>query len=169
MGRRSSTKTEMLEKIRSSHAALEKKFSKLTPEQMVWPGSMDNWSVKDILAHLTDWEQRLIEWYRAGLKGEVPETPAPGMTWRQLPELNQVGYEKHKDESLERVLEVYRASYREVVTLVEGMTEEEIFTVGVYQWTRKDPLMVWIAANTNGHYEWARRNIRTLVIKKAFE
>jgi hypothetical protein len=169
MGRRSSTKTELLEKIQSTHTALEDKFSKLTPEQMIWPGSMDDWSVKDILAHLTDWEQRLIEWYRAGLRGEVPETPAPGMTWRQLPELNQTGYEKHKNESLEEVLEGYRASFKEVFALVEGMTEEEIFTVGMFEWTRKDPLMVWIAANTNGHYEWARRNIRTTVIKKAFE
>jgi len=169
MGRRSKTKAELLEKIHTSHELLEKKFSKLTSEQMVWPGSMDDWSVKDILAHLTDWEQRLIGWYQAGLRGEVPETPAPGMKWNQLPELNQIGYTQHKDESLEEVLAHYRASYREVLALVEGMTEEEIFEPGRYAWTGKDPLMIWIAANTNGHYEWARRNIRTTVIKKVFE
>jgi hypothetical protein len=48
------SKQELLESIQHSREQLNRKFSKLTPEQMVWPGSMDNWSVKDILAHLTD-------------------------------------------------------------------------------------------------------------------
>jgi hypothetical protein len=169
MGRRSKTKAELLEKIRTSRDLLEKKFAKLTPEQMVWPGSMDDWSVKDILAHLVDWEQRLISWYKAGLRGEVPKTPAPGMTWRELPKLNRIGYEKHKDESLKEVLAQFQASYQEVLALVQGMTDEEIFEPGLYAWTGKDPLLPWIAANTSSHYEWARRNIRTTVIRKAFE
>ena len=76
MSRRAKTKKELLESIQSTRASLEKKFSKLTPGQMVWPGSMGEWSVKDILAHLVDWEQRFIEWYQAGKKREIPKTPA---------------------------------------------------------------------------------------------
>jgi hypothetical protein len=64
MSRKAKTKQELLESIRTTHAQLEKKFSQLTPKQMIWPGSMDNWSVKDILAHLVDWEQRFIGWYK---------------------------------------------------------------------------------------------------------
>jgi hypothetical protein len=167
MSRRAKTKQELLESIRASRELLEKKFSKLTPEQMVWPGSMDDWSVKDILAHLVDWEQRLINWYQAGLRGEVPHTPAPGMTWRDLPELNRQGYERHKNESLEEVMEQFEASYRQILSLVQGMSEREIFEPGVHEWTGNYPLLTWIAANTSSHYNWARRNIKTRVIRLA--
>jgi hypothetical protein len=166
MSRRAKNKKELLESIRTTRAQLEKKFSQLTPEQMIWPGSMDDWSVKDILAHLVDWEQRLISWYKAGLRGEVPETPVPGMSWRDLPKLNHIGYLKHKDESLEDVLAQYENSYQQCLTLIEGMTEREIFEPDVYPWTGNSSLLSWIAANTSSHYNWARRNIRTTVIRR---
>jgi len=166
MSRRAKTKKELLESIRTTRGLLDKKFSKLTPKQMVWPGSMDDWSVKDILAHLVDWEQRFIEWYKAGRRGEIPETPAPGFTWRELPRLNQEGFEQHKNETLEDVLERYEKSYLEVLELVEGMKEQEIFEAEYYAWTGESSLLPWIAANTSSHYNWARRNIRTTVITK---
>lgn len=167
MSRKTKTKQELLESIRTTHAQLEKKFSQLTPEQMIWSGSMENWSVKDILAHLVDWEQRFIGWYKDGLQGKCPETPAPGMTWRDLPKLNQVGYVQHKDDTLEDVLNQFENSYQEILALVESMTEREIFETGVYEWTGKSSLLSWIVANTSSHYNWARRNIRTTVIRNS--
>jgi hypothetical protein len=163
------TKTSLLDAIRDTRAQLEKKYSKLTPEQMIWPGSMDNWSVKDILAHLVDWEQRLIGWYQAGLRGDVPATPAPGMSWRDLPTLNQRGYEKHQDDPLDLVMENFQRSYQETLRLVEGMSEEEIYSAGYYEWTGKSSLYSYIAANTFRHYNWARTQIRTTKITKAFK
>lgn len=166
MSRRAKTKKGLLDSIRSTREILEKKFTKLTPEQMVWPGSMGEWSVKDILAHLVDWEQRFISWYKAGLQGEVPITPAPGFTWRELPRLNHEWYQRHKNDSLENVLEQFAQSYQEIYTLVEGMSEQEIFEEKYYEWTGSSPLLIWIAANTSSHYNWARRNIRTTVITR---
>jgi hypothetical protein len=153
MSKKSKTKQELLESIQQSHQLLEKKYANLTPEQMIWPGSMNDWSVKDILAHLVDWEQRLIDWYQTGVRGD-------------LPKLNQTGYEKHKLDSLDTVLKRYRQSYQEIFDLVLAMTEQEIFETGYYQWTGNSPLLSWIAANTSSHYAWGRRNIRTTVIRK---
>ena len=167
MSRRAKTKAELLESIHTTREKLEKKFSKLTPTQMEWPGSMNEWSVKDILAHLVDWEQRFISWYKTGLQGKVPETPAPGMNWRDLPKLNQQGYERHKDDPLEEVLDQFEKSYNEILALVKGMTPQEIFEPYYYPWTGKSALLSWIVANTSSHYDWARRNIRTTVIRKA--
>jgi hypothetical protein len=163
------TKEKLLDAIRDARTRLEKKFSKLTPEQMIWPGSMDNWSAKDILAHLVDWEQRLISWYQAGLRGEVPETPAPGMSWRDLPALNQEGYEKYQEKTLDDVMELFHRSYLDTLKMVESMNEDEIYTPGYYEWTGKSSLYAYIAANTFRHYNWARTQIRTTKIKKAFE
>jgi hypothetical protein len=166
MSRRAKTKKELLDSIRTTREQLEKKFSKLTPNQMVFPGSMGDWSVKDILAHLVDWEQRFIGWYKAGLRGEVPATPEPGMTWRELPKLNQKGYERHKSESLDDVLNNYENAYKEILEIIKVMSEQEIFVPKYYKWTGDSSLLPWIVANTSSHYNWARRNIRTTVIRK---
>ena len=166
MGEKTHIKESLLNNIHQARVSLEKKYADLTPQQMIWPGSMDDWSVKDILAHLVDWEQRFISWYKAGKKGETPETPAPGMTWKDLPELNKRGYEVHKNDSLADVLDQYGRSYQEILDLIESMNEEEITQPGVYGWTGDSALLTWIAANTSKHYGWAVRNIRTTVIKK---
>jgi hypothetical protein len=54
------------------------------------------------------------------------------MTWRDLPKLNLHGYERHRGRPLEDVLEDFKNSYSEVFKLIEGMSEEEIFTNGFY-------------------------------------
>jgi hypothetical protein len=161
------TKDTLLEAIRFERRRLEQKFAPLSPKEMIWPGSMDDWSVKDILAHIVDWEQRLIAWYQAGRRGEVPETPAPGMTWRDLPALNQEGFERHRDEPIELVMDRFQRSYQQILELVEAMSEEEIYTAGLYEWTGKESLYDYIAANTFKHYNWARSQIRTTKIKAA--
>ena len=162
------TKEQLLALIHTERTKLDKKMDGLSPEEMVFPGAMGDWSVKDILAHLVDWERRLVKWYEIGLRDEMPQLPAPGFTWGQLSALNQQGYERHKDRPLEDVLASYLASYQQVLALIECMTEEEIFEVGRYAWTgKKSNLAVYIAANTYKHYAWAAKEIRPARIRKA--
>jgi hypothetical protein len=89
-------KEEILERIRTERRRLEHDLSQLTGEEIVEGGVVGEWSVKDILAQLVDWEQRYLGWYGAGLRGEVPETPAPGFCWGELDVLNQQIYEEHR-------------------------------------------------------------------------
>ncbi len=166
MSEKATTKAELLLKIRQNHRRLVRKFTQLTPEQMTWPGAMDDWSVKDILAHLGDWEQRFIGWYQAGKRGERPEMPAPGMAWGDLAQLNRQAYDLRKDEPLEDVLAQFDRSYKEILALVESMKEREIREPKVYLWTEEMPLLEWIAANTCEHYEWAIRNIIVKAIRQ---
>ena len=93
MGRRL-PKSELLKAIEVEHSALERSLAVLTIRQMTARGvTRGGWSAKDILAHLTEWQQMNISWYEAGLRGEKPRLPAPGMTWRELPRLNRMIYE----------------------------------------------------------------------------
>jgi len=161
-----SSKAALLEAIHSGHDQLEKKISRLTIEEIVFPGSMGTWSVKDILAHLVDWEKRFCGWYLAGKRGEKVETPAPGMTWRDMNRLNQQFYELHKDKSLEQVQRETQASYKEIAALVESIPEEELLIPGYYSWTGKHPLSLWAAANTCDHYGWAMRMIHPKLIRQ---
>jgi len=161
--RRDKDKEGMLKSIETERRRLDKNLTLLTREQMVQPGVIGHWSVKDILAHLVDWEQRFLGWYQAGLRGEIPQTPAPGMTWRDLDKLNQQIYEENKDRSLASVMDEFKKSYQQVLDTVSRIPEEDIFTVGHYAWTGKGNLTVYILANTANHYRWAKTQIRKWV------
>jgi hypothetical protein len=166
---RYATKTTLLEAILEQRRLLEEKLAGLSAAEMVWPGAMDNWSVKDILAHVVDWEQRFIGWYEAARRGEAVHTPAPGMTWRDLPRLNQEGYERHRDRPLDDVLADFHASFRQILTLVQAIPAEEMFSTEYHRWTGQWRLAGYIAGNTCDHYRWARTQVRPRRIRQGME
>jgi hypothetical protein len=57
------TKTDLLTEIRTQRRHLENNLAGLTPAEMCQPGVCGDWSVKDVLAHLTAWEQNTCNHY----------------------------------------------------------------------------------------------------------
>jgi hypothetical protein len=159
-------KASLLESTIAERALLERKISGLTAAELVYPGSMGNWSVKDILQHLVDWEQRWIGWYQAGKRGETVVTPEPGYNWRQMGQLNEKYRLKHKDRRLADVITDFHASYQQILQLIQEIPEEEMLTPHIYSWTGKLPLIAWIAGNTCEHYRWAAQMIHPLAIRR---
>lgn len=166
-GKKDMDKEGILISIQTERRRLEKNLANLTDQELIEPGVIGDWSVKDILAHLVDWEQRFLGWYQAGLRGEVPQIPAPDMTWRDLDKLNQLIYEENKDRSLSSVLGDFETSYEQVLETVKSIPEQDIFPVGRYAWTGKANLNAYIMANTANHYRWAKTQIRKWVRKRA--
>ena len=154
------TKEELLGAIEEERSKLDQSFSELSEAEMMQPGACEAWSVKDILAHLVDWEQRGLAWYRAGLRGEVPKPPDENYNWRQTPELNHAIYLQYKDLSLYEILKKYRDSFKETLTAINGMSEDELYKPNVYTWTGKHTLGTYVNANTAAHYRWASKLIR---------
>jgi hypothetical protein len=160
------TKTGLLESTYSDREKLVQKILALTPEEMIYPGSMGPWSVKDILQHLVDWEQRWISWYEAGKRGEEVHTPELGYNWREMGKLNESYRLRQKDRPLDEVLADFNSSYQQILQVIEKIPEEEMLTSGLYPWTGKLPLIAWIAGNTCEHYHWAVQMIHPLSIRR---
>jgi uncharacterized protein (TIGR03083 family) len=153
------TKEALLEDIRRQRDALEKFVASLAPEKLEAPGAIADWSVKDVLAHLAEWEQLLLVWYQAGLRGELPRLPAEGYTWAQMDDLNQAIYEKYHGWSLQDVQDFYHSSYAQVLEAVQGMAESDLFTPGRFAWTKQNTLADYVVPCTSEHYEWAREEM----------
>ena len=134
---RPTTKEELLAAIEKERGALETFLETLTPAEMTLPGVVGEWSAKDVLAHLIEWEQICLGWYAAGLRGETPPLPAPGFNWAQTPQLNQQIYEKHRERELDDVLDQFHASYREILGTIQELSNDALFTPGQYAWTKK--------------------------------
>ena len=157
---RPTSKAQLTAEIAKEYRALEGDLAVLSPARMTAPGVVGEWSVKDVIAHLYEWEQMCLRWYEAGKRGETPKTPSDEFTWRQTPELNQQIYQKHRSRPLEEVMQMFRAAHQQMVDAVREMSEEELFAPKRYAWTRTSTLGSYVTSATCSHYAWARKEIR---------
>jgi len=157
---RPQNKTQLLAETHTQYQALEKFLAGLTPAQMTRPGALGEWSMKDVLAHLYEWQQMFFRWYEAGLRGETPAVPAQGFKWSELPALNQKIYETYRDMPLDTVLGLFRASHTRTLALVEALSDETLTRRGLYPWMNDNALIAYLNANCSSHYRWALTGMR---------
>lgn len=157
---RATTKTQLLEDMETEYKALEQLLAGLSSERMIQPGIVGEWSVRDVLAHLLEWQQMVLRWHAAGLKGKAVAIPAEGLSWAQIPELNQRIYEKHCARPLADIQKEFKASHKKMLSTIQGLSEEELFTRGHYAWTKNNTLGTYFVSCTSSHYLWARTNLK---------
>jgi hypothetical protein len=129
---------------------------------MLIPGVIAGWSVKDILAHLAEWEQLFLRCYEASQRGEIPEVPAPGLTWKDIDRFNQQIYQKHCARPLPDIQADYQLVHQQFVERLQSLSEEELSVPGFYPWTGSAALGTWMSAYA-AHDRWAKTHIRRWV------
>lgn len=145
------SKAQLLEEIRTRHERLEAKIAAMPRDVLLLPKTVGAWSVKDTIAHITAWEKMLLSWYEDGVTGKkvkLPDYSIKGM----LGTINRKIFEENLHRDLDDVMIDFMANYKKVLTTVESIAEEDIFTPGRYTWTRGKKLLDFIWANTGGHY-----------------
>ncbi|WP_298537696.1 ClbS/DfsB family four-helix bundle protein [uncultured Algibacter sp.] len=163
---RPKSKKELLELSQANYEKLLKllgSYSNMELEKEFPPETL-NRNAKDVLAHLHEWHLMMLDWYKIGMKGEKPDIPAKGYTWRTLPELNRKIWEKHKDVKFQTAKNLFDDSYKQVQRVIKEHTDEELFEKKRYKWTGSTSLGAYLISNTSSHYDWAIK-----LIKKAMK
>ena len=153
------SKSKVIKRLHTERRRLEANLARLSREDIIRPNVVGEWSLKDVLAHLAHWEAFWPDWIAASRRGEEVETPAPGLTWKDLHILNQRIYEEHCDQSLDDVLEYFRTTHTEFMALTESLTDEEVLTPGFYAFTGSGSLYDWLNAYA-AHDLWGKKKIR---------
>jgi len=157
---RPTSKAQLLEYSATNYEKLQAEIAKLTPEEITAPGTVGEWSVKDVLAHLYEWQQMVRSWYATGKRGENPITPSEKYTWKEIPALNKEIYETYKDIPLQDIAEKFAASHQEILREIDSISDDELFTPKVYKWTKSTTLGSYYTSATSSHYDWAQKEIR---------
>lgn len=153
------SKDELLSNIQVQRRRLENSLAALNDVDMIQPGVIGSWSVKDVLAHLIAWEQLFLDWYQAGIQGRTPAKAPVGMSRKAIDALNQEIYQDNCRRSLDEVISCFHTSYQQVLATIESIPEQELFAHGRFPWTGKLTLADYIAGNTCNRYAWARKQI----------
>jgi hypothetical protein len=83
-----------------------------------------DWSMKDIAAHLTGWQPRLIARIQAAQRGE-PEPPPPWPAHLQTEdEINAWIYEANRGRSVREVLDESHRVFQQLLAVIEGLPED---------------------------------------------
>ena len=137
---------DLLERARRERDELAALWSGLSDDEMTRrPGPQPGWSVKDVIAHITWWEQSTVNLVSRALSGEMlarTETPD---------EINARVFADNRDMPLTTVLEAFTASFPLVESLLERLTDDEINDVEVCN-IRDMPLLYFLVGNTFAHY-----------------
>lgn len=154
---RPKSKKELLELSQSNYKKLLKlvnSYSKSEVEKDFPVGTL-NRNIKDVLAHLHEWHIMMLGWYNIGMKGEKPDMPAKGHTWRTLPELNREIWEKYKDIELQIAKELLDDSYEKIQIILKKHSDIDLFDKKRYEWTGSTSLGEYLISNSSSHYDWA--------------
>jgi len=124
---------------------------------------MLNRNIRDVLAHLHHWHLMMIEWYNTGMKGENPEMPAKGYTWRTTPEFNKFIQKQYSTMELPSVKKLLKQSYLDLQNTIASHTNKELFEKQYYKWTGSTSLGSYLTSSTSSHYDWALKLIKKAV------
>jgi hypothetical protein len=134
-------KSELLNWLREEYRGWESLLEQIGPERMEQPGVNGNWAMKDIVAHLTGWNRRLVAHIGAAARRE-PEPPPPWPAHLQTDdEVNAWIYESYRGRSLREVLDESRQIFQQIFTVVENLPDN--FRIEVVQHDRAYYL-VWL-------------------------
>ena len=116
-------------------------------------------NIRDVLVHLYEWHQLLLNWVAANEKGEVkPFIPLP-YTFKTYSDMNVMLCEKHQATPYE-AKKMLLDSHKKVLALIERFSNEELFTNKHFSWTGSTSLGSYCVSTTASHYDWAIKKIK---------
>ncbi len=145
-------KKELLETLEDSRQEMLEMLEDLPDEALVQPGVTGEWSIKDILAHLTYWEGQIVT-----LIFQVQRGMAKPSTAHFSPEpvdaVNQRWYESGKDRPLEMIWQDWVSVRKQTIRRVNELSETDLSDPKKYAWSKGKPLCEWILGDTVEHEE----------------
>jgi hypothetical protein len=169
---RATTKPDLIIAASEQFDKLWKLIASMSDEQqqavfsneMATAGKETHWgrdkNVRDVLVHLYEWHQLLLNWVNANRRGEAkPFLPQP-YNWKTYPAMNLEFWKQHQQTPLSDAKEMLQRSHRDVMALIETCSNEELFAKKAFAWTGTSTLDAYCISATASHYEWAMKKIK---------
>jgi len=149
------TKDQLLDRIEREHATFTGSFAHLSDAQMTQPGVQNEWSIKDILAHISFWHRRMSYLIDCALRGE------PFARLRNEGEdgdaaINRVNAENeaaNKHRPLAEVRAEYAQAYEQALASVSRLADNDLGADSRLSAFLGGSLLELIAGDTYEHYQ----------------
>lgn len=153
------SKQQFLDEVVKERGKLEELLAQIPDDEKLIE-VIDGMSVKDFLAHRTEWGRMMIRWLHEAREGKTPAVPTEKYKWNQLKELNAEIFQRFADTPLDRIEDEFESVHDRLYELAASTTEDELFTKKYYGFTGSSDLVTYLNSATASHYRSARRHIQ---------
>ena len=156
-------KTELLKILKTEYKKLLDEFKNIPIEKTRTKTLENDISICDLISYQIGWGTLLIDWYKKGLKNQLPIMPMEGYKWNQLGSLSKKFYSDYKNFTFYELLVLFDKTVNEIVQIIKSESNKNLYTQGIYKWTGANPrwpLGRWINVNTSSPYKSARAKIK---------
>jgi hypothetical protein len=150
------TKTELLDRLERERGALAAELDKLTPGQLVKPGVVGAWSIKDLLAHIIAHEQRALQEVQCALRGEQL-----AVDHNAIDAFNDQAVTSSEVRPVEEVRSAWEASSCEVIDAVAVLPDVAFDPSGPVVAVLGDSIDGALGNNTYLHYAEHRQEVES--------
>ena len=159
------TKARLLGELRAARAEWDALMAEVGEGRMAEPGAAGDWSVKDVIAHLTTFDRWFVHASEAHFRGEPP--PPDGTEGMSFEDRNQFFHRRARHRPLAEVLAESRQVFQRLLEVME--THSEAFlTQPQYFEGAPGPVLIWklLEGDVYGHYRDHMRSIRAWLEQK---
>ena len=118
--------TQLLERLDAGWSAFNASYAGLSDAQLTAPGVVDEWSVKDLVAHVAWWEEEALRHLPVILAGGRP--PRYSVTYGGIDAFNAKMAEEKRGLSLAAVRDEAAETHRRLIVYLETVPEEQLAT-----------------------------------------
>jgi hypothetical protein len=115
---------QLLKRLDKAWLAFRESYAGLSVLEMLQPGVTGPWSVRDILAHVTTWEQEALKYLPVILKGGKP--PRYSVAYGGIDAFNALMTDRKKGLSFREVLRQQEDTHRSLVAYIERVPEDQL-------------------------------------------
>ncbi len=119
-------KQQVIDKLDAAYRDFTGSYAGLSDEQMLAPGVTGDWSVKDIIAHVTWWEEEALKHLPGILQGIRP--PRYSVTYGGIDAFNARMTAQHQALSLAEARRQAEDTHRRLVEYLHAVPEEHFTT-----------------------------------------
>jgi hypothetical protein len=119
-------KQQLLDKIDLAWTDFKASFAGLSEAQMMQPGVSGEWSVKDILGHVTTWEEEALKHLPSILENKQP--PRYADLYGGIDAFNAMMTQKKRSLSLTEIMIWLDDTHQKVVEFISNAPDEQIAT-----------------------------------------
>jgi hypothetical protein len=119
-------RSQVLKKIDKAWRALLASYAGLSEAEMQAPGVVSDWSVKDIIAHVTTWNEEALKHLPTILAGQRPQKYS--VAYGGIDAFNAMMLVQLREVPLSEVLERRDHIYRRLISYIQQVPEELLAT-----------------------------------------
>jgi hypothetical protein len=156
---RSVDKSDLIRTMREAHQRMAEATENVANEQLLQP-AMDDWTGKDLLAHMAWWHDHSVLVIDALRSGREPydETDPANTT----DAFNERTHREHADDPPELTRRAFNESFTRLLVAFEPVTDEELFAEDRWPWLGGEALAEMVLWDSSRHYDEHRKHLESL-------